>query len=258
MSGFHFGKLPFDCPSVDLEINSVNEGSFAAGSTINLTLTDGTNPVTPESVTVAGNDVEVEVSAGAAPSGRELMKTGQTISFRTGDDGDLQEGRDVDFFTLDYTNPFGNTNRFTDELGGTAYANDIVIDWSTYNAGTGKVLGWHLGVFLFGQLWDDCIDISNSLSVAGFTSGWRLPNIHEIFSIYNFGIANRTNYHPFNIKGARNLFLWTSTTDPSNGGRAYASANFTINNPAQSTTKTTTRDHKFSCRTFTVSGTTLT
>jgi hypothetical protein len=62
MSGFHFGKLPFDCPAVDLEINSVNEGSFAAGSTINLTLTDGTNPVTPESVTVVGNDVEVEVA----------------------------------------------------------------------------------------------------------------------------------------------------------------------------------------------------
>jgi len=59
MSGFHFGKLPFDCPEVDLEINSVNEGSFAAGSTINLTITDGTNPVTPESVTVVGNDVEV-------------------------------------------------------------------------------------------------------------------------------------------------------------------------------------------------------
>jgi hypothetical protein len=69
MSGFHFGKLPFDCPSVNLEINSVNEGSFAAGSTINLTLTDGTNPVTPESVTVVGNDVEVEVSAGAGGTG---------------------------------------------------------------------------------------------------------------------------------------------------------------------------------------------
>jgi hypothetical protein len=62
MSGFHFGKLPFDCPSVNLEINSVNEGSFAAGSTININITDGTNPVTPESVTVVGNDVEVEVA----------------------------------------------------------------------------------------------------------------------------------------------------------------------------------------------------
>jgi hypothetical protein len=39
----------------------------------------------------------------------KLMKTGQTTSYRTGDDGDLEVGRNVDFFTLAENNPFGNT-----------------------------------------------------------------------------------------------------------------------------------------------------
>ena len=43
-----------------------------------------------------------------------LMKTGQTTSFRTGDDGDLEAGRNVSFTVLAENNPFGNTNRFTD------------------------------------------------------------------------------------------------------------------------------------------------
>jgi hypothetical protein len=51
------------CPDVDLEINGVNEGSFAAGSTIELNLTDGVNPVTPDSVTVVGNVVTAQVPA---------------------------------------------------------------------------------------------------------------------------------------------------------------------------------------------------
>ena len=55
----------------------------------------------------------------SAPVGATLMQTGQTTIFRTGDDADRRaEGRDVDFFTLPSNNPFGNTNRFTDELGG--------------------------------------------------------------------------------------------------------------------------------------------
>jgi hypothetical protein len=70
----------------------------------------------------------------------KLMKTGQTTSYRTGDDGDLEVGRNVDFFTLAENNPFGTTDRFTDELGGSTYTNNIVIDWSTYDGST--VLGW--------------------------------------------------------------------------------------------------------------------
>jgi hypothetical protein len=52
------------CPDTDLEINGTPEGSFTAGSTIDLQLTDGVNPVNPVSVGRVGNTVTVEVSTG--------------------------------------------------------------------------------------------------------------------------------------------------------------------------------------------------
>ena len=55
-------------------------------------------------------------SGGSGAIGAKVLKTNQTVSYRTGDDGDLQKGREVDFYTLSANNPFGNTNRFTDEL----------------------------------------------------------------------------------------------------------------------------------------------
>ena len=77
-----------------------------------------------------GNHIVI-VEAAAAPVGATILKTGQSVSFRTGDDGDIEAGRATSFLTLASNNPFGNTNRFTDILGGQTYATAVVIDWST-------------------------------------------------------------------------------------------------------------------------------
>jgi hypothetical protein len=37
------------------------------------------------------------------------LQSGQTTSYATNDDGDLQRGRLVDYSTLPYNNGFGNT-----------------------------------------------------------------------------------------------------------------------------------------------------
>jgi hypothetical protein len=55
-------KLP--CPNADLEVNGTPEGTFAAGSTIEVNVTDGVNPVTPDAVTVVGDVVTIEVPSG--------------------------------------------------------------------------------------------------------------------------------------------------------------------------------------------------
>ena len=85
-----------------------------------------------------GNHIIV-VESSAPRSTATLMKTGQTTSYRTGDDGDLEAGRNVDFTTLAENNPFGNTNRFTDELGGQTYTKNIEeiyrITQNQYNQG---------------------------------------------------------------------------------------------------------------------------
>lgn len=182
------------------------------------------------------------------PVGATLTKTGQTTSYRTSDDGDIEAGRAVSFTVLDSNNPFGNTNRFTDELGGQTYTKNIVIDWSTYN-GT-NVLGYYRVVNGADIVWNTAIDSAAALSVVGFTTGWRLPNKREIENICNYQQALLLNYAPFNLGG---FTIWTSTTYLASTTLAYTLANSWVNLNAKSGLS----GRWISCRTFTVTGTTL-
>jgi hypothetical protein len=57
-------------PDQTIEVNTVNEGSIPSVGTIEIDITDGTNPVTPNDVTIVGRKVTVEVpSGGGSPSG---------------------------------------------------------------------------------------------------------------------------------------------------------------------------------------------
>tara|TARA_R110002126_G_scaffold62250_6_gene160418 strand:+ start:1136 stop:1948 length:813 start_codon:yes stop_codon:yes gene_type:complete len=232
-----------------VNVNTVNEGSVVSVKDIDVSITDGTSPVTPDSVVIVGNAVTITVPAGGTSlSTAKLMKTGQTISYRTGDDGFLQEGRATDFLTLAENNPFGDTFRFTDELGGQTFTNDIVIDWSTYDGAT--VLGWYKGAFPL-ENWNDAIDNSLILSVATFTSGWRIPNVYEAFSITNIVMNGVWNYAPFN--NTTLTVCWTSSTVVSSTSSAYGSWSNGLNTARGKTNNS----YSFRCRTFTVTGTTL-
>lgn len=178
----------------------------------------------------------------------QLMKSGQTTSYRTGDDGDIEAGRATNFTTLAENNPFGNTNRFTDELGGTTYTKNIVIDWSTYN-GT-NVLGYYRVVNASNVDWNTAIDAAAALSIVGYTSGWRLPNKREMENICNYGTTFILNYAPFNL----NFVIWISTTYLANTAVAYTMSQSWVN----LTSKATLGGRWMACRTFTVTGTTLT
>jgi hypothetical protein len=193
--------------------------------------------------------------SGAAPVGATLMKTGQTTSYRTGDDGDLEAGRATNFTTLATANPFGNTNRFTDELGGSTYTNNIVIDWSTYDGST--VLGLSRVAIATGNTWNQAVDNSLAFSVGTFTSGWRLPNIREIFNLTNYvnNADNLLNYSPLNLASLGKVY-WSSTTNLGVTTQAYVLSNVGLTS-LQSKTSSTSFTY-FPVRTFTVTGTTLT
>jgi hypothetical protein len=242
-------------PDSDVNVNGNLEGTVVSVQPIDIDVTDGTNPVTPTSIGIVGNTVTIEVpAAGGAPVGATLMKTGQTTSYRTGDDGDIEAGRATNFTTLASNNPFGNTNRFTDELGGQTYTNNIVIDWSTFDGST--VLGWYRvrnGVSITGN---DAIDEALTLSIAGYTSGWRLPNVNEGFSIMNFGGTSSLNYSPFNINLGTGR-SYTSTTNQANTSQLFT---ITASSGVQVVSRTTagTAWQYIPCRIFTVTGTTLT
>jgi hypothetical protein len=184
----------------------------------------------------------------------KLMKTGQTTSYRTGDDPNLGTGRATSFSVLAANNPFGNTNRFTDELGGSTYTNNIVIDWSTYDGST--VLGWYrlkrpaTGSYT----WNQAIDNALTFTIGTFTSGWKLANMMEYLSLVNWGNtpANKINYAPFSLVGD----FWSSTTDANNTANAFYLINSTTLH-VFTTGKTAGISSLFN-RVFTVSGTTLT
>ena len=189
------------------------------------------------------------------PVGATLMKTGQTVSYRTGDDGDIEAGRATSFTVLASNNPFGNTNRFTDELGGTTYTNNIVIDWSTYDGST--VLGLSRAAIATGNTWNQAVDNSLAFSVGTFTSGWRLANIKEIFNLLNFANNqdNLLNYSPLNLSSSGRVY-WSSTTNLAATTQAYILNNIGLMNVAAKTTSVAYT--YFPVRTFTVTGTTLT
>lgn len=198
-------------------------------------------------------DLYIKARASATSrSTAKLMKTGQTTSYRTGDDGDIEAGRATSFTVLAENNPFGNTNRFTDELGGQTYTNRIRIDWSTYDGST--VLGYYQLASPLLQTWAQAIDWAYLLTVSTFTTGWRLPNINEVMGLMNWSLSANLNYTPFSIAS---LSHWSSTTNAND----TASALIVISNSTNSIlnyAKTNTRNTYFAVRNFTVTGTTLT
>lgn len=198
-------------------------------------------------------DLYIKARASAASrSTAKLMKTGQTTSYRTGDDGDIEAGRATSFTVLAENNPFGNTNRFTDELGGQTYTNRIRIDWSTYDGST--VLGYYQLASPLLQTWAQAIDWAYLLTVSTFTTGWRLPNINELMNLMNWSLSANLNYTPFSLAS---ISHWTSTTNNND----TASALIVISNSTNSIlnyAKTNTRNTYFAVRNFTVTGTTLT
>lgn len=140
------------------------------------------------------------------------LKTGQTTSYRTGDDGDLEKGRLPTFTTLTCDNPFGNTNRFTDELGGQTYTNNLVCDWATG-------LMWYR-VLSAAVVWNTAIDNAEASTQASYTD-WRIPNMTEMISICNNGVTGGLDYSPFSLAAPATIqAIWTSST--ASGSTSYA------------------------------------
>lgn len=187
-------------------------------------------------------------AAKAALTTAKLMKTGQTTSYRTGDDGDIEAGRNTSFTVLAENNPFGNTNRFTDELGGQTYTKNIVIDWSTYDGST--VLGFRRSPINSGN-WAASIDACLAVSIAPYTSGWRMPNITEVQNLINYSQTNGLDYSPFLGFG---VGIWTSTTFVGATTEAFWCYNYY--NRIEQRAKSVSSNY-MPCRTFTVTGTTL-
>lgn len=221
----------------------------------------------------------VELEVQSAPIGATLMKTGQTATYKTGDDGDLEIGRGTDFLTLpldndgvQILNPFGNNKRFTGTTGGyqvgatyydkdgisttsaLAFPNNIRIDWSTNGIDKTKVTGYYQLTSALSHTFIQIIEWALALSVGHYTSGWFAPNIGQIFSLFHWGLSANLNYDPLNIASFSQFSSTTNNNDPSSALVMLSNSS----NPMINYGKSSLRGTYLACRIFTVTGTTLT
>jgi len=236
-------------PNTMSACDSVNTPEVCKPATYLVEYEDGTE-IESGSVS-SGGSVTVQVPNAALPAvGATIMPTNQTVSYGDNDDGDLRLGRQTDFFTLENNNPFGTTDRFSDELGTQVYSNNVIIDWSTYDNVAETVLGWYTGDSSTPRNWVTAKNTAAATSVGTYTSGWFLPNIRQYQSILNYGLTSLLNYAPFNYA----FGLSTSTSKDSNSMYLVIPQQ---GNAGQPFSKLTGYRH-FAARIFTVTGTTLT
>jgi hypothetical protein len=144
-----------------------------------------------------------------------LPKTGQTASYFTGDDGDLEKG-------------WNNGTRFnTLTLNGKTIIQDQATGlmwpgvWTQLTAVTDNVRYKQLATCRTTGIGD-----VNTAAYGGYND-WRIPNIHELFSILDFSQTSYTNRRlvsVFTIPFANPCLregLWSSTSDANDPTAVY-------------------------------------
>lgn len=139
-----------------------------------------------------GTSTDTAISPGKTRDG--LIQTGQTTSYRTGDDGYYEVGSPFRYEIL-YSPP--------SDWVIADHRTDLM--WPRYASSAG-------GAFWQQTDWNSAIDYCNNLDFAGYDD-WRLPNVRELQSIVDYGETNPaidTSYF-FNIMSGADYY-WTSTT----------------------------------------------
>lgn len=122
-----------------------------------------------------------------------VAKTGQTVRYRAGDDGDLEPG------TV-WPNP-----RFADLGDGTVKDNLTGLEWVK--------LPYSLSGNSGAMNWNAAVDFCNNLVYAGH-SDWRLPSRRELMSLVDYGRSSPAlpAGHPFTDLQNYSGRYWSSTS----------------------------------------------
>jgi hypothetical protein len=165
--------------------------------------------------------------------GHELW-SGQGTSYRTGDEQSIRAAGWFDYLpsfgsstqrqylvnmlTLGVPNHFGNTNRFTNTVGGafaTTGARSFIdhftaLEWFVPNDPT------------LTALWNAAIDAALASTFDGHND-WRVPPLKVWYSVAHYGQTPVLNYGPFMIPGTG--IFWASTTSAVNTAQAHRITN---------------------------------
>jgi len=182
-----------------------------------------------------------------------LLKTGETHDYEAGSDGTLEIGKGASWGVMSENNMYGNTNRFTDTVGGQTYANNIVLDHETRNAITGELLGYDKADVVTARTLTGMFTHASTKTVAGY-GNWRLTNERELLNLRRQGTVYSWNYAPFNYGAGVFDYGWTSSSNFGIGGTGATEAWLIFNYstvPIQSRAKSGSYFGMF-CRTFTL------
>jgi len=217
-AGYHDGS-GYVTGDADLVAGNIRSGVTLFG------VNGNPNVVNTSSGDAAAADILIGQVAwvdGSEVMGRRFLapvpKTGQTISYATGDDGDLDMGVDWITSTRFITGTTGTTGVtvvVTDTLTGLVWLQDANCIQNQYpsfdsdnTAGDGAVT------------WQHALDFTTGITVtgpysncaAGF-SDWRLPNVRELQSLIDYQEQNTAlpDGHPFT--NAYSGGYWSGTTN---------------------------------------------
>ena len=142
-----------------------------------------------------------------------VPKTGQTSSYATGDDGDLQMG-------VPWPDP-----RFIDNGDGTVTDELTGLIWlKNANCPNGTKV-WSASLTFANSLYDgwtgDASGGDCGLSDGSSAGAWRLPNVRELHSLIDFASTNPALPvgHPFT--GVQMSYYWSSTKELISAGHAW-------------------------------------
>ena len=141
-----------------------------------------------------------------------LVKTGQTIVYRAGDDGTYQAGDDISPRFVD-----NGDNTITDESTGLMWVMDqanIGGVWGTPETTPGAHDGTPITM-----VWNHAIDNCEALDYAGH-SDWRLPNAKELLTIVDYSRIGPSVNGTF-FPNTRSGVFWSSTTFAGNTINAW-------------------------------------
>jgi hypothetical protein len=127
---------------------------------------------------------------------RRLPKTGQTISYQAGDDGDYEAGWSIGQRFIIKT--IGGDQIVLDRATGLMWARDF----NAAGGNNGAVITWANAI----------ID-AEALTFAGFTD-WKIPNAIEIVSIRDFATTRFQAVFLNQPPAAKQTGVWSSSTDP--------------------------------------------
>ena len=210
-AGFHNGSGQV-VGDADLISANIKSGITIFGVTGNSNVVDTSSGDAVASDLATGKKAWVdgaEITGTASGATAAVPKTGQTTSYATGDDGDLEKG---------FTWP---TPRFTDNNNGTVTDNLTGLMWMQ-NADAGNDCG---GTDTGTENWATALSSAAACNASGGYAGytdWRLPNVNELLSLIDRGQSSPAlpSSHPFTGVQSSTAY-WSSTTFAGGTGNAW-------------------------------------